>query len=104
MSAALPPKTIPRIPGGDHFAEWVNAYIAACPDATIDYQATGSGAGRRLAAVKTSTSPGAEGASARRWKPEGTGAKATAWSWTFRSRFPTPCSAARSRPRRLKAR
>ena len=26
-------------------AEWVNAYIAACPDATIDYQATGSGAG-----------------------------------------------------------
>ena len=26
-------------------AEWVNAYQAACPDATIDYQANGSGAG-----------------------------------------------------------
>jgi phosphate transport system substrate-binding protein len=26
-------------------AEWINAYQAACPDATIDYQATGSGAG-----------------------------------------------------------
>ena len=26
-------------------AEWVNAYQAACPDSTIDYQATGSGAG-----------------------------------------------------------
>jgi predicted dehydrogenase len=25
LAPTLPPKTIPRIPGGDHFAEWINA-------------------------------------------------------------------------------
>ena len=25
MASSLPPKTIPRIPGGNHFAEWVRA-------------------------------------------------------------------------------
>ncbi|MSU51225.1 MAG: Gfo/Idh/MocA family oxidoreductase [Opitutus sp.] len=25
LASSLPPKTIPRVPGGDHFAEWINA-------------------------------------------------------------------------------
>jgi predicted dehydrogenase len=38
MAPALPAKTIPRIPGGDHFAEWVNACKGGVPaGANFDY-------------------------------------------------------------------
>ena len=38
MAPALPGKTIPRIPGGDHFAEWVNACKGGPPaGANFDY-------------------------------------------------------------------
>jgi predicted dehydrogenase len=38
FASSLPPKTIPRIPGGDHFAEWVNACKGGVPaGANFDY-------------------------------------------------------------------
>ena len=38
LAPSLPPKTIPRIPGGDHFAEWVNACKGGAPaGANFDY-------------------------------------------------------------------
>lgn len=40
LASALPPKTIPRIPGGDHFAEWLNACKGGPPaGANFDYSA-----------------------------------------------------------------
>jgi len=38
MASSLPPKTIPRIPAGDHFAEWINACKGGTPaGANFDY-------------------------------------------------------------------
>jgi hypothetical protein len=38
LSPSLPAKKIPRIPGGDHFAEWVNACKGGTPaGANFDY-------------------------------------------------------------------
>jgi predicted dehydrogenase len=38
LASSLPPKTIPRIPGGDHFAEWVTACKGGSPaGANFDY-------------------------------------------------------------------
>ena len=38
--SSLPPKTIPRIPGGDHFAEWINACKGGTPaGANFEYSA-----------------------------------------------------------------
>jgi predicted dehydrogenase len=38
LASSLPAKTIPRIPGGDHFAEWVNACKGGAPaGANFDY-------------------------------------------------------------------
>ena len=38
FASSLPPKTIPRIPGGDHFAEWVSACKGGTPaGANFDY-------------------------------------------------------------------
>jgi hypothetical protein len=40
MSTSLPPKSIPRVPGGDHFAEWVTAAKGGVPaGANFDYSA-----------------------------------------------------------------
>jgi predicted dehydrogenase len=40
LAPALPPKTIPRIPGGDHFAEWVRACKGGEPaGANFEYSA-----------------------------------------------------------------
>jgi hypothetical protein len=38
LAPSLPPKTIPRVPGGDHFAEWVRACKGGTPPgANFDY-------------------------------------------------------------------
>ena len=38
LASSLPPKSIPRIPAGDHFAEWVNACKGGTPaGANFDY-------------------------------------------------------------------
>ena len=40
LASSLPPKTIPRVPGGDHFAEWVTACKGGVPaGANFDYSA-----------------------------------------------------------------
>ena len=40
MASALPPKTIPRIPGGNHFAEWIRACKGGEPaGANFEYSA-----------------------------------------------------------------
>ena len=40
MTSSLPPKTIPRIPAGDHFAEWTSACKGGTPaGANFDYSA-----------------------------------------------------------------
>ncbi len=40
MASSLPPKTLPRVPGGDHFAEWVTACKGGIPaGANFDYSA-----------------------------------------------------------------
>jgi hypothetical protein len=38
LGTSLPPKTIPRIPGGNHFAEWIGACKGGTPaGANFDY-------------------------------------------------------------------
>ena len=38
MSSSLPPKTLPRVPGGNHFAEWIGACKGGTPaGANFDY-------------------------------------------------------------------